>query len=68
MMVKLSDAQKIVLKFALDRGSVNSGRFGWSVSTLRALEKKGLVSLVSKATWDAKWKLTDLGVAVAQSL
>ena len=31
------------------------------ISTLKSLESKGLVEMVSKSTWDSDWKLTKKG-------
>jgi hypothetical protein len=66
--LKLSNNQKDMLRAALDTGRMSSGRYGWNEMHVRALEKKGLVSLVSSATWDKTWKLTDLGSEVAKLL
>ena len=57
-----------MLRMALDTGRMSSGRYGWNEMHVRALEKKGLVRLVSKATWDKEWKLTDLGREIAKAL
>jgi hypothetical protein len=66
--LKLSENQKTMLRMALDTGRMSSGRYGWNEMHVRALEKKGLVTLASKATWDKEWKLTDLGRATAKTL
>lgn len=66
--LKLSDNQKTMLRMAADTGRMSSGRYGWNEMHVRSLEKKGLVRLVSKATWDKEWKLTDLGREVAKRL
>ena len=65
---KLTEHQKTMLRMAVDTGRMSSGRYGWNEMHVRALEKKGLVTLVSKATWDKTWKLTDLGRETARSL
>src|SRR5512143_2650680 len=66
--LKLTDHQKTMLRMAHDTGRMSSGRYGWNEMHVRSLEKKGLVTLVSKATWDKEWKLTDLGREMAKTL
>jgi hypothetical protein len=34
---------------------------------VRALEKKGLVRLERKYTWETTWRLTDAGMAAAEA-
>lgn len=65
---KLTENQKTMLRMAHDTGRMSSGRYGWNEMHVRSLEKKGLVRLVSKATWDKDWKLTDLGRETAKAL
>lgn len=66
--LKLTENQKTMLRIAFDTGRMSSGRYGWNEMHVRSLEKKGLVVLVSKATWDKEWKLTDLGRETAKAL
>ena len=66
--LKLTEHQKTMLRMAFDTGRMSSGRYGWNEMHVRALEKKGLVTLVSRATWDKEWKLTDLGRETAKTL
>jgi hypothetical protein len=66
--LKLTEHQKTMLRMAFDTGRMSSGRYGWNEMHVRALEKKGLVTLASKATWDKEWKLTDLGRETARAL
>lgn len=66
--MKLSAHMRSVLAFAAERGGkLSSGRYGWSEATLRALERRGLVRLVSRATWDAQWRMTEAGHAAARA-
>jgi len=66
--LKLTENQKTMLRMAADTGRMSSGRYGWNEMHVRALEKKGLVRLASKATWDKEWKLTDQGRELAKTL
>lgn len=66
--LKLTENQKTMLRMARDTGRMSSGRYGWNEMHVRSLEKKGLVKLVSTATWDKEWKLTDLGREMAKRL
>ena len=66
--LKLTENQKTMLRTAFDTGRMSSGRYGWNEMHVRALEKKGLVTLASRATWDKEWKLTDLGRETAKTL
>ena len=66
--LKLTENQKTMLRSAADTGRMSSGRYGWNEMHVRALEKKGLVALVSSHTWDKEWKLTDLGRTTAKVL
>ena len=66
--LKLTENQKTMLRMAADTGRMSSGRYGWNEMHVRALKKKGLVTLVSSHTWDKEWKLTDLGRETAKAL
>jgi hypothetical protein len=66
--LKLTENQKTILRMAFDTGRLSSGRYGWNEMHVRSLEKKGLVRLASKHTWDKEWKLTDLGRETAKTL
>ena len=66
--LKLTENQKTMLRMAFDTNRMSSGRYGWNEMHVRALEKKGLVTLASRATWDKEWKLTDLGRETAKTL
>ncbi len=62
----LSDAQRRALRFAVGRGGqTHSGRGGWNVRIMQALEKKSLVLKGKEYTWDTNWSLTTRGRAVA---
>jgi len=45
-------------------GRINGGRYGVPTPTLKSLESKGLMEMVSKSVWDSEWKLTQKGVEV----
>jgi len=64
--MKLTATQKDMLRLALDTGSMTSGRYGWNTAWVKALEKKGLVTLTKKYTWETTWHLTETGMAAAQ--
>lgn len=64
----LSKAQKSLLESRYDRPSVHSGRGGYNVTTMRALEKLGLAKLVKKHVWEIDWRLTTLGINVGRTL
>jgi hypothetical protein len=67
--LKLTENQKMMLRMAHERSDgMSSGRYGWNEMHVRALEKKGLVTLVSSHTWDKNWKLTELGRETAKTL
>jgi DNA-binding MarR family transcriptional regulator len=66
-MRKLTEAQKDMLRLALDRGTMTSGRYGWNTMWVKALEKKGLVRLERKYTREAVWRLTEAGMAAAEA-
>lgn len=61
----LTQAQKRVLRTA-KLGYVHGGRGGWNTAWLRALEKKGLVTLHKEYRWDSEWKLTEVGYEVSK--
>jgi len=57
-----------ILIHARDNGGhASSGRGGWSGSSMRALESRGLVRLVARYTWDENWALTDAGREAADA-
>jgi len=57
-----------ILVHARDNGDrTSSGRGGWSGSSMRALESRGLVRLVARYTWDESWALTDAGREAADA-
>lgn len=63
----LSEPQRRALRFALGRGGkTHSGRGGWNVRIMQALEKKSLVLKGKEYTWDTNWSLTTRGHAVAK--
>jgi hypothetical protein len=64
----LSKAQKNVLERHYDRPDVHSGRGGYNVTTMRALEKLGLVKFLKKHVWEINWRLTPLGINVGRTL
>lgn len=67
--LKLTERQKTMLRMAHERSDrMPSGRGGWNEMHVRALEKKGLVTLVSSHTWNKNWKLTELGRETAKAL
>jgi len=59
----LTKRQAAVLECA-DRRHPHSGRGGWSAVTMRALERRGLVTRGERFTWEQYWPLTALGHAV----
>lgn len=60
--LKLSAAQNSALLIAANnRGRVSGGRYGIPTPTLKSLESKGLVEMLSKSVWDSEWKLTNKG-------
>lgn len=64
----LTKAQRRVLVSMVERhGQTHTGRNGWSAVTLRALERRGLVRLHRKATWETYWRLTDDGWTVGKA-
>lgn len=56
----ITEAQKRILRSA-QLGYLHGGRGGWNTAQLRALEARGLCTLVAKHTWDSEWRLTDAG-------
>lgn len=65
----LTEAQKTVLRMSHERGgSTHSGRGGWNVTTMRALEKKGCVTQGKEYRWEINWDLTTRGRAVGRIL
>jgi hypothetical protein len=54
----LSEAQKTVLLRAVESTTTHSGRGGHSVSTMRALERKGFVRQGKAHTHDTNWHFT----------
>jgi hypothetical protein len=60
--LKLSAAQNSALLIAANnRGCVSGGRYGIPTPTLKSLQSKGLVEMLSKSVWDSEWKLTNKG-------
>lgn len=58
----ITEKQKQIIQRAKENhGKLSGGRFGWNENSLRALEKKGLVQLVTRSTWDSEWRLTQDG-------
>lgn len=69
IIAKLTEAQKTVLEMAVDRGCrTHSGRGGWSVTTMRALERQGCVTKGRESMWETHWKLTTRGSSVGRML
>lgn len=63
----LTNTQKDMLRLALDTNTMTSGRYGWNTAWVRALEKRGLVKLSRKYTWESTWHLTEAGRAAAEA-
>ena len=67
-MEKLSGKMTAILVYTRDSGDrTHSGRGGWSVASMRALERRGLVRLVARHTWNENWELTDAGRETADA-
>jgi hypothetical protein len=58
----LTEQQRRVVECA-DRYAPHSGRGGWSAGTMRALQRRGVVTLGRVCTWETHWPLTSLGEA-----
>ena len=58
----ITEKQKQIIQRAKENhGKLSGGRFGWNENSLRALEKKRLIVLVNRSTWDSEWLLTQAG-------
>lgn len=66
--MKLTATQKRILVSAYDRPCIQGGRGGWNTAQLRALARKGLVTLFSQAAWDSEWRLTPAGRDLSNTL
>jgi hypothetical protein len=68
MIAELTEAQKGVVELAVDRSSTHSGRGGYNVQTMRALERKGLVKQGKVYTWETHWLFTPAGRVIGARL
>jgi hypothetical protein len=65
---RLSTPQVDVLEALSERGKVHSGRGGYSATGMHALERRGLVRVAKRWTWETDWILTNAGRPVADAV
>lgn len=62
----LTPKQREILAYACDKGSVPSGRYGYKLNQVLALEKLGLVRPGKAGAFDQDFPLTAMGTVIAK--